>query len=297
MAEELLLLEGIDKFGAGNWKTVSEYVGSKTTRQCDEHYWEVYLGIYGHSLPPKTFFPDSLSLSPSLSHTQTDTARVLSLSPSILPLDYLPIPVNHTLGESVVRDRGKDTGRGKERNELRERLSLLPGADLPGYMPLREDFDVEHDNDAESILADMTMGGEDSLEGVEDHPSERALKLQVVKIYNLKLDERERRKRFVIDQGLVDFRKQQQIERKRGREERELVARMKPFMRFQSPTEHEALVQGVIRAGKLRKQLDLLRSYRSLGLRTVESAKQHETERKRRETEAKARKQREREGG
>ena len=30
-----------------------------------------------------------------------------------------------------------------------------PGAQLAGYMPLRGDFDVEHDNDAELLLADM----------------------------------------------------------------------------------------------------------------------------------------------
>ena len=39
--------------------------------------------------------------------------------------------------------------------ELRQRLLALPGADLPGFLPLREDFDVEHDNDAELLLAEM----------------------------------------------------------------------------------------------------------------------------------------------
>ena len=29
---------------------------------------------------------------------------------------------------------------------------MLPGADLPGFMPLREDFDIEYENDAESLL-------------------------------------------------------------------------------------------------------------------------------------------------
>ena len=55
---------------------------------------------------------------------------------------------------------------------------------------------------AEQILADMEFGP-------SDHPSERALKLDVVRIYNAKLDERERRKRFVIERGLVDYRRTQ----------------------------------------------------------------------------------------
>ena len=47
------------------------------------------------------------------------------------------------------------------------------GADLPGFIPLREDFDVEHANDAELLLAEMEFN-------VDDHPSERELKLKVV---------------------------------------------------------------------------------------------------------------------
>ena len=53
-----------------------------------------------------------------------------------------------------------------------------------------------------------------------DHPAEKALKLDVVRIYNARLDERERRKRFVIERGLVDYRKQQELDRKRPRDER-----------------------------------------------------------------------------
>jgi transcriptional adapter 2-alpha len=80
----------------------------------------------------------------------------------------------------------------------------------------------------------------------EDHPSERALKLEVIQIYNKKLDERNKRKRFAIDRGLVDFKKQQQQERKRTKEERDLVARLRIFARFQTiktAEEREALAR------------------------------------------------------
>jgi hypothetical protein len=77
-------------------------------------------------------------------------------------------------------------------------------SDLPGFLPLREDFDVEHENDAENLLADMEFSP-------DDHVSERELKLQVIRIYYQKLDERNRRKRFVIDRGLVDIKKQQAV--------------------------------------------------------------------------------------
>jgi hypothetical protein len=44
-------------------------------------------------------------------------------------------------------------------------------------MPLRGDFDVEHDNDAEHLLADMEMEP-------DDDPSERELKFMVMEVFN-----------------------------------------------------------------------------------------------------------------
>lgn len=40
-----------------------------------------------------------------------------------------------------------------------------------------------------------------------DHVSERQLKLDVIAVYNHRLDERERRKRFVVDHNLLDYKK------------------------------------------------------------------------------------------
>lgn len=40
-----------------------------------------------------------------------------------------------------------------------------------------------------------------------DHPSERQLKLDVIAVYNHRLDERERRKRFVVEHNLLDYKK------------------------------------------------------------------------------------------
>jgi hypothetical protein len=45
----------------------------------------------------------------------------------------------------------------------------------------------------------------------DDHPSETKLKLQVVEIYNRKLEERNKRKRFLIDRKLVDVKALQTV--------------------------------------------------------------------------------------
>ena len=121
---------------------------------------------------------------------------------------------------------------------------------------------------------------------------------QVIKIYNEKLEERNRRKRFVIDRGLIDIKQLQTVrykqcfctlcpnnniltldcmyyrarqqERRRTKEEREFVGRLRPLGRFSSLPEYEALVEGVLRARRLKLQIELYSQYRAMGIRTLE---------------------------
>jgi len=39
--EELLLLDGLSKFGFGNWDDVAGQVGTKTKEECELHYMNV----------------------------------------------------------------------------------------------------------------------------------------------------------------------------------------------------------------------------------------------------------------
>jgi hypothetical protein len=82
----------------------------------------------------------------------------------------------------------------------------------------------------------------DFVEG--EHATETELKLKILEIYNAKLDERERRKAFIIERGLLDYKRLLSAERRRPREEREIYDAFRPFARFLSPKEHEDLVRG-----------------------------------------------------
>lgn len=50
-----------------------------------------------------------------------------------------------------------------------------------------------------------------------DHASEKQLKLDVIAVYNHRLDEREKRKKFVIENNLLDYKKPPPGSKKRGR--------------------------------------------------------------------------------
>ncbi|KAJ6317052.1 hypothetical protein OIU78_020183 [Salix suchowensis] len=49
--EEILLLEGIEMYGLGNWAEVAEHVGTKNKETCIEHYNNIYMRSQCFPLP------------------------------------------------------------------------------------------------------------------------------------------------------------------------------------------------------------------------------------------------------
>lgn len=43
--EELLLISGLITYGLGNWLEVAGYIGTRTKEECEQHYYEVFLGV------------------------------------------------------------------------------------------------------------------------------------------------------------------------------------------------------------------------------------------------------------
>ncbi|CAM9351595.1 unnamed protein product, partial [Laminaria digitata] len=174
----------------------------------------------------------------------------------------------------------------EEERAIKEWVEKLPGADLSVYAPLRGDFDHEHDDSAEELLANMEFRS-------TDHISEKQLKLDVIAVYNHRLDEREKRKRFVIEHNLLDYKKQQMGGKKRLREDRELVARLRPFARFSTPKEHDELIDNLLLAKKIRARIEQLQVYRQNGITTLAEGLEFDRARQRRQDELASQKHRE----
>jgi transcriptional adapter 2-alpha len=265
--EELLLLEGIEMFGMGNWKDIADHVATKTEKKCEVHYMNAYLST--NDLIPR-FLGD-----PEDASADSSAKPALANNASLALTDSKGMGIAAPANPQAQAD-AFSVGPPRERSAPSQ---------LAGYMPLRGDFDVEYDNEAELILADMEFSD-------DDHPTERELKLKVIEIYNQKLAERERRKKFVVDHGLLDYKLHQQTERRRPKDEREIIAQMRPFARFQTPQEHEKLVEGLIAAMRLRKQILLLQEYRKNGVRTLAETELYDSEKKKREVDQAIQKQR-----
>ena len=313
--DELQLLEAIEIYGLGNWRDISNYLGgSKTDIHCARHYTKCYLESPIAPIPSpmqQVNASGDVLMSTTLNTSTTTGVEILASSSTSFGASTGTTRLRRKNAAGLTNGavlegglssvlNGRDTNggllssapstgsgtsaTGASTGGTGAHLSSTPGyssvhvprSDIVGYMPLRGDFDLEYDNDAEVVIADM-----DFQEG--EHSTETELKLKILEIYNAKLDERERRKAFIIERGLLDYKRLLAIERRRPRDEREVYDAFRPFARFSTPQEHEDLVRGVILEQRLRKRIAQLQEYRRNGIRSLAEAHEYDVLKRKRE--------------
>ena len=92
----------------------------------------------------------------------------------------------------------------------------------------------------------------------------------MLELYNSELDERQKRKEFVIGRNLLDIKKQINFEKKLPRDEREIYNCLKPFARFLSPVEFQDFFEGIIIEKNLRQRIEQLKNLKAQGCKTYE---------------------------
>ncbi|KAG4945997.1 hypothetical protein JHK82_042049 [Glycine max] len=317
--DEILLLEGIEMYGLGNWTEVAEHVGTKNKESCIEHYRNVYLN--------SPFFPV-----PDMSHVVGKNRKELlamakgqgedkkgismgdlsikaesSFSPSRAKVEDShkagssnrlasglnsesdgPLGNTHAANQkasNVGRGKGgpgiikmedsqldRDFGGKKPTSSGNEGPSLVESS---GYNAKRQEFDPEYDNDAEQLLAEMEFKDTDT-------DDERELKLRVLRFYAKRLDERKRRKDFILERNLLY---PNPFEKDLTPEEKTICRKYDLFMRFHTKEEHEELLRTVISEHRTRKRLQELKEARAAGCRNSAEADRYLAQKRRREAE------------
>ncbi|XP_072543225.1 transcriptional adapter 2-beta [Salminus brasiliensis] len=156
--EEQSLLDAIEQYGFGNWEDMAAHVGaSRTPQEVMDHYVSMYI----HGNLGKACIPDSIP-NRVTDHTCPGGGP---LSPSLTtPLPPLDISV-------------------AEQQQL-------------GYMPLRDDYEIEYDQEAEKLISGLSVN-------YDDEDVEIEMKRAHVDMYVRKLRERQRRKNIARDYNLV----------------------------------------------------------------------------------------------
>ncbi|CAN1260099.1 Transcriptional adapter ADA2b [Linum perenne] len=318
--DEILLLEGIEMYGMGNWTEVAEHVGTKSKDTCIEHYTNVYMNSPYFPLPDMSHVvgknrkellamakghgvrkrgssmlgEHNLKEESPFSPTRVKygllteggySGRLLSPLNAEVESGGRPNNTNATTagkktsGMARVKDSPNNvkvedppterSSKGKKPNCPADGPSLV---DLSGYNSKRREFDPEYDNDAEQLLAEMEFKDNDTEE-------ERELKLRVLRIYGKRLDERKRRKDFILERNLLY---PNPFEKDLYPDERIICRRYDIFMRFHSKEEHEELLRTVITEHRTLKRIQELKEARAAGCRTsIEADRYLEHKRKR----------------
>ncbi|XP_077521947.1 transcriptional adapter 2B isoform X7 [Amblyomma americanum] len=246
--EELVLLEAIEQYGFGNWEDVSQCLPSRSSEEVQEHYNNHYIvGNIGRA----TW---STEVSTEIKdHTVPEGGPLSpSLSSAVAPVDITP----------------------SEQQEL-------------GYMPCRDDYEREYDNEAESLISQLSVGGP------EEDELETALKLAQVDMYSRRLRERMRRKGLVRDYRLLEQfchagrPKASPVGARSKRNlreaDRELQEKMRIFCQFQSAAEHEQLLENLEREKELKARIKELLRYRRNGITKLDECSEFDVARHRRE--------------
>ncbi|XP_078161901.1 ADA2 2B isoform X2 [Carex rostrata] len=307
--EEILLLEGIEMYGLGNWAEVAEHVGTKSKAQCIDHYMNAYLSSpcfplpdmsrvngknrkellamakvqgeakRGSSLLGETTLTDS-PFSPSRVKMEDAIGDALNgRSPSNLTsgANKKASNVGH-LKDSSDGPRPEDTHMDRSVGGKKPKYSGEEGpsmAELSGYNAKRQEFDPEYDNNAEQALAEMEFKDSDT-------DVERELKIRVLNIYLKRLDERKRRKDFIIERNLLY---PNPLEKELSSEDKEVYERFKVFMRFLSPEDHANFLRNLVEERKLRNRIQDLQICRAAGCRTISEANAYLEQKRKKELE------------
>lgn len=240
--EELNLIKGCQTFGIGSWQDIAEFIGSRSKEEVKEHYEKYYLNSEYYPLPDITKNDVTVSQEEFL---QQRKARVEHFA-------TLPIP------------------------QLRKPFSSVPAChDIQGFMPARMDFEHEFEDEAENSIKEMTFDAEDSKLSVE-------LKLAVLDIYSQRLTTRQEKKRLIFKNNLMDYKKHVALDKKKSKESKDLLNRLKAFARIMTPNDFIKFSDDLVEELELRTRIDQLQEWRMNGITTLEAGAKYEKDKQQR---------------
>jgi len=255
--EELLLLEGAETYGLGSWADIADHIGGgRDKEEVKQHYLETYI-INSSKFPlPEHVDPaDMTYASVSREEFQARKKRRIDL-------------------------RKKEASESAPTVPKKKPTTSQPAChEIQGYMPGRMEFEAEWDNEAEMAVKDLFFEPGEGLNPITGQVEpEVELKLTVMDIYNNKLTQRAQRKRVMYEHNLLDYRKNSANEKKKLKEERELLNKAKPFARIMNKRDFDEFSEGLVNEQLLRQAISQLQEWRRMGIESLEAGPKYEME-------------------
>ncbi|ODV83649.1 hypothetical protein CANARDRAFT_24883 [[Candida] arabinofermentans NRRL YB-2248] len=234
--EELLLIEGCQTLGLGNWQDIGDFIGGRSKNEVGEHYEKYYINSEYYPIP---------DINKNFKHIST-TQFLNQRKKRLESRKNLPLPSPKKI------------------------LTSKPlCSDIQKYMPGRLEFEEEAEEEAEKVIQDMNFEIDENEQDIE-------LKLTILDIYNSKLTLRAERKRLILKNNLLDYRNNLSIDKKRTKEERELYNKLKSFARIMTPNDFQLFTDDMIQELKIRNKIQQLQEWRLNGITNLEMASKYE---------------------
>ncbi|KAJ3441935.1 transcriptional adapter 2-alpha [Anaeramoeba flamelloides] len=176
--EELKLLEGLETAGFGNWEEIAKRVKTKTSHQCRDHFEQVYLTSRTFPFPSQTKILSSSQRLLKQSSRKRKRKRKRKKNQK----------TKEDFKKKFDRRRKKLNQKTKYNKNSKSTFAILTG-----FMSKREDFEVLPNNDCENIIESF---------GFDDEKISWNVKYQVLQAYNLRIEERDKKRQFVLKMGL-----------------------------------------------------------------------------------------------
>ncbi|KAF2164509.1 hypothetical protein M409DRAFT_67990 [Zasmidium cellare ATCC 36951] len=254
--EELLLLEGAEQYGLGSFQDIADHIGGfREKDEVRDHYVQTYIDSSNFPLPERAD------------------------------------PGDKRLSEQIPRDEFQQNKKRRidERKKAKEDEPPAAAAqvkssqpschEVSGYMPGRLEFETEYFNEAEEAVQHMQFSPEEGWNPVtKTFDPETELKMVVMQIYNDRLTARTDRKKVIFNHRLLEYRKNQAIEKKRTKEQRDLHHKLKPFARIMSHADFVNFSEDLEKEHNLRQAIAQLQDWRRHRISTLANGEKYETE-------------------
>jgi len=263
--EELALLEGAETYGLGSWADIADHIGGYRERdEVRDHYINTYLNSSKFPLPEHGS-KDDTALSKRIRRDEFQANK-----------------------KRRIEQKKEAAASAPPATPKQKPTASVPAChEVQGYMPGRLEFETEYFNEAEEAVQHMSFEPGDGINPrTGEMEPEMELKMIVMDIYNSRLDARVERKKIIFEHQLLEYRKNQTADKKRTKEEKDLMNKAKPFARMMQHNDFETFCKHLEYEHNLRQAISQLQEWRNMQITSLRAGEKYEQEKQQRQNRA-----------
>ncbi|KAI0368299.1 hypothetical protein BV20DRAFT_969344 [Pilatotrama ljubarskyi] len=228
-----------------------------------------------------TFLPGRLEFEHELDNEAEDIVKDLEFG-ICLEWGGDQIPEDENDPDVKARARLEEELKAKEASPGKRLPNGLMNGMLNGYHSNGDTPKRDTSSKPDDEKQGSDTNGDDADEQTQPPPFETPesleFKLALLESYYQRVDKRHEAKSIMFDRGLLNYKQMQAADKKRPKEEKDILHRLRPFARLQTAEDFEQFQADILYEHMLRKRIQELQHYRRMGLRTPADIEKYEAD-------------------